>query len=268
MKAYVLEDLKEAERLERQSQNELYSYQNELRDFVPVEDGIILDAGCGSGIVSRYLSSKYSKARVIGCDFSLDRVNFCKNHTERYENLSYQFEDLSKLTFETASIDSIVLRYVIEHFPEVTRNAVLPELFRVLRPNSHIHVVDTDGFILNSFPQTPLVQKVCHELNTKKPIDLNIGRKIPYFLEQAGFVDIQWRVETQVFQDEALEFEKKMLEERLQQSLPFLGEFLGSKSTALTFTLEYLENLNLKNSVLFYNKFIVNGKKPGLRIQK
>ena len=34
----------------------------------------ILDAGCGSGVVSRYLATHFPTSRVIACDFSALRI--------------------------------------------------------------------------------------------------------------------------------------------------------------------------------------------------
>ena len=109
-----------------------------------------------------------------------------------------------------------------------------------------------------------MVQEVLGKMANGKPVDLRIGRKIPQMLEKAHFSEITWSVETHVFQGQKLQTEIELLHEKFEHTVGFLGQFLGSQTTANQFVKEYFECLDTKGAVLFYNKFIVQAKKPGL----
>ena len=129
MSNYVLENTKEFERLEKQSQNEAYDYRAELRGFTPKETGRILDAGCGSGVVARYLAQLYPNASISGCDASIDRVTQATILAQDIPNLKFRVENLNQMTSQNSSYDAIVCRYVLEHLPEEACATTLQEFY-------------------------------------------------------------------------------------------------------------------------------------------
>lgn len=262
---YVLESSSEFERLEKQSQNDAYDCSVELSEYTPKKNAIILDAGCGSGLVSRYLAETYSHTKVTGADFSEDRVRQAREHSKGIKNLNFQTENLNRLSFDHSHFDTVVCRYVLEHLSKDDLPRTLREFYRCLRPNGKIVAIDVDGFIYNLFPQTELVSKVIAELIAKQPLDMHIGRKLPHFMVKAGFENITWRIDTQSFQGERLQTELQLIKERFDQAMPFLISFLGSEETAKKFVKEYFESANQPGAVLYFNKFVVTGEKPGLR---
>jgi ubiquinone/menaquinone biosynthesis C-methylase UbiE len=265
MQKYVLENAEEFQRLEKQSQNKFYYFVEELKQFNPKTNGNILDAGCGSGIVSRYLAEFYPLASVVGCDFSDIRVSQAKNAAAGISNLQFQTENLTQLSFENSSFDAINCRYVLEHLNPSDLQKVVKELYRCMRPNGVLCVIDIDGLLYNVHPKTKLVDEVLQRILANNNVNFNIGREIPMLLTQAGFSDVTWRVEPMVFQGTDLEQEKQLMKERFDQAMPFLNSITGNESESRQFVQEYLEGLSAPNAVLFYNKFIVQAVKQGLR---
>lgn len=97
--SYALEHRAECERLERQSELELYDYKSELRGLPVKEWTSILDAGCGSGVVRRYLATQHPKSHVVGCDFSGQRLEQAREAAHTIPNLDFEQQDLGKLTY-------------------------------------------------------------------------------------------------------------------------------------------------------------------------
>lgn len=204
MKNYVLESEKEFERLERQSQNKAYDYKTELSNFSPRETGTILDAGCGSGVVTRYLAKKFNRAHVVGCDASNQRIGQAINHLNlsadlKTENISFQTQDLSKLSFSPSSFDGVVCRYVLEHMSNENALRALQNFYRCMRPSGKLCIIDIDGLIYNLFPQTEFLENSFSKIKQLKDIDLNIGRKLPHLIREAGFNNVKWEIETLQF---------------------------------------------------------------------
>lgn len=64
---------------------------------------------------------------------------------------------------------------------------------------------------------------------------------------------------------EALQTEIELIEQRFALTLPTFAELLGTEKRAREFQSSYLAALREPGSVLFYNKFVVSGRKPGLK---
>ena len=273
MSNYVLENINEFERLEKQSNNKSYNYEVELKDFSPKPNGAILDAGCGSGIVTRYLANKYPNAQVVGCDFSAQRISQATNHFHSVNhhlpsNISFRAENLTNMTFNASSFDAINCRYVLEHMSNPDALQTLEEFHRCMRPNGKLSVIDIDGLIYNLFPRTNYLENSFTVIQNLSGIDLNIGRKLPFLITTAGFTNVQWKIETLQFQDEDLTDETQLIEERFELAMPTLTNVLGGENKAHQFVEEYFACLKKPGAVLFYNKFIISAEKSVLKIQR
>lgn len=266
MSNYILENASEFERLEKQSQNKFYDFESELRDFHPKANSVILDAGCGSGVVSRYLAHQFPHSKVIGGDFSGERVQQAARFANQIQNLEFRELNLLNADFESSSVDALVCRFVLEHLGHDQVKVALSELYRCLRPGGKACVIDIDGYVNNVFPKTPFMDDCCRKIEAVKTVNFNIGRELPFLLGQSGFVNVQWRIETMQFRHEDLRNEAILVKERFLQAMPFLISVLGEVGIARRFMDEYLETLNAPNAVLFYNKFIVLAEKQGLKI--
>lgn len=268
MSQYVLEDQQEFDRLERQSKTQAYNFKKELSEFSPKKTGHLLDAGCGSGIVTRYLAERFPKASVIGCDASTDRINQAKPLGKLFKNCQFQVENLRALSFADQSLDGIVCRFVLEHLNGEQQREVIREFFRCLKPGGKLCLIDIEGYLYNVYPQTPLMSELFHVLDQANSVDLKIGKKLPNLVNAQGFSHLQWKIETHDFQGEAKQVESQLIRERFDQTLPALTQLLGSLEKAKKFTDEYLTVLNRPDAVLFYNKFIVQAEKPKLKSLK
>jgi len=263
--SYVLESPEETERLERQSTFDAYNYRNELSGFFPKKNGNILDAGCGSGIVARHLAQSYPDAQVVGCDFSEIRIAQATSLAHGISNLHFQKENLTQLSFETASFDGINCRYVLEHLSDLDVPKVLSELYRCIRPNGILCAIDIDGLLYNVFPKTEFMHSVLSKIAVVKSVNFNIGRQIPNLLSQAGFSNVSWKIEPMQFQGPNLEVEIQLMKERFDLAMPFLTSITGGEEDSRRFIEEYFECLQAPNAVLFYNKFIVHAEKTGFK---
>jgi len=114
-----------------------------LLDLVaPTASDIILDLGTGSGYVAFALANYNQKSSVIGMDIVTDTLN--RNQEKAQElansNLTFVIYDGSLYPFEDESIDTIVTRYALHHFPNI--NESLCEMYRVLKKNGKIVISD------------------------------------------------------------------------------------------------------------------------------
>jgi methylase of polypeptide subunit release factors len=74
---YLLDSDEEPLRLERQSR--IYGYEDDLRHLALAPTEQVLDAGCGSGAITRAIAKAVPKGQAIGVDRESKYVDFVSN---------------------------------------------------------------------------------------------------------------------------------------------------------------------------------------------
>jgi len=102
----------------------------EARDLA---GGSWLDAGCGTGTLSRLLAERGCK--VLGVDAAREMVEAAGQQVQRGESVQLKFErveTIARLPMASHSFDGVLCSSVLEYVPDV--DACLREFARVLRP--------------------------------------------------------------------------------------------------------------------------------------
>ena len=108
-----------------------------------VAGATVLDAGCGTGYLSRKLHA--CGAHGIGVDFSDKMIRIARS---KAEHIDFRVDSCSELgTVDDASIDIVIANYVLMDIPDLT--GALRAFFRVLRPGGSLVAV----FSHPCFPQ-------------------------------------------------------------------------------------------------------------------
>jgi len=108
------------------------NFLRQLKSFLQ-KDQKVLDAGCGTGLFSRFLPDG-----SYGIDINPRNLAKARQHAPA---INFMEADLEQLPFENDSFDLIIITEVIEHFPDPLK--LLSELKRVLK---------TGGVILGTVP--------------------------------------------------------------------------------------------------------------------
>lgn len=259
---YILENQNEFSRLEKQSSYPEYDFRSELRALKIPVGGKVLDAGCGSGLVTRYLAQTYPTSIIIGCDASEVRIAQAEEASRKQANIEFQVDDISHTRFKSETFDAIVCRYVMQHLSASKQRETVNELSRCLKPGGVLYMIDADGILANLYPQSLELKNAMNEVQSKCSIDLYSGRKIPFLLYEAGIVGIETVSYSVNFTGEALQREIELMATRLESATPALIYALGDELTAKKFKKEYLKALNAPGSFYFHTMFIVIGNKP------
>jgi len=93
-----------------------------LLDLVnPKENDTILDLGTGSGYIAFPLSELNQNINVIGMDIVIDTLvrNTNKAVKQGRENLEFTAYDGIILPFRDGSLNTIITRYALHHFPNI-----------------------------------------------------------------------------------------------------------------------------------------------------
>src|SRR3989338_11665502 len=102
------------------------------------ENQVILDAGCGQGVVSTYLAKKYG-SKIFGItlvSFEVERAQERAKNLGVQEKTKYQVMDYSATNFPDNYFDAIYTTETLSHSPDIHKT--LQEFFRVLKPGGKI----------------------------------------------------------------------------------------------------------------------------------
>ncbi len=259
--SYANEHEDESTRLEWQAKQKHYNIYEEFHQLKLKKSSKVLDAGCGSGLLSRYLLEIEKNLQIDACDFSELRIQQAKNLSKgaKFSKINFIHADLEKLQIRDDTYDLIVSRYVYEHLKDP--KVVTSELYRVLKKDGEINIVDFDGVFVNLYSTNERFNQLFTIIKNNFLSDLNIGRKLPAILKQSGFRKITWSVSAEQFSGEDLQMEYKNNKERLRLAKKTLTHLLGNYNLAEEFSKLYLEEMLKEENTLFYNKFIVSAIK-------
>lgn len=107
-------------------------------------------------------------------------------------HLVQEHADVYQLPYENNTFDLVIARLVFQHLSKPVDAA--KEVYRVLKPGGQFIIVDIDDQYVITYP--PLshafdqLQKALALLQSKKGGDRYIGRKLPSFMDRAGFTSI------------------------------------------------------------------------------
>ena len=259
---YPLEHENEAYRLEKQITMNNYLLEKELRQLSIPKNSLVMDAGCGSGLLSRYISKHFPQISIHAYDLSELRLKQAESltPTSDFKNISYYQTDLGKMeSIQDETYDFLINRFVLEHL--IDPQGAVSQFYRVLKPKGKVCIIDLDGVFLNIYTANPkfnrLHQKIIHEW----PTDLFVGRKIPTLLKNAHFHNISFENQVMNFKGKDLEDELELTKERITFASPYFEKIFNSRQDLEYYKRAYLEEFVKESTVIFYNKFIVYAEK-------
>lgn len=101
-------------------------------------EDLVLDAGCGYGVVACYLAKK-TKAKIIGIDINQYEIHKAKARAEKLglqNKVSFFVKDYSETGFPKNHFDAIYTMETLSHSPDLQKT--LKEFFRILKPGGRI----------------------------------------------------------------------------------------------------------------------------------
>lgn len=150
----------------------------------------VLDAGCGSGSITRDIAQAVMPGRVTGIDRDASQIARAGRLAEGLELMNARFVTggVYDLPFERDSFDLVFSHGLFERLPDPA--SALAELRRVLRPGAQIALCSLDWDELRMEKPTPGAFGAIAAYRTQleaNGIDTAAGGKLATWLEDGGF---------------------------------------------------------------------------------
>lgn len=182
----------EQERLEKQAKQLDLILEKEL-ELIKLQPGMqVLDAGCGSGAVTRKMARIVSPGTVTGVDLSFLEEARTIAKKENLTNIRYEEANINKLPFPDGKFDVTYSRLVMMHLPDPVKS--LREMKRVTRKDGIVAVSDFDDATLIWYPAVPELEalwKSFGDYSKSIKSDRFVGRKLSSLLSQAGLSQVK-----------------------------------------------------------------------------
>ncbi|KFY17668.1 hypothetical protein V492_00476 [Pseudogymnoascus sp. VKM F-4246] len=106
-----------------------------LSKMTAPSDAVVLELGCGAGVPgTQLLSSRCSK--VIANDISKAQIELAKTRVKG--NVDFRQGDMTKLEFDSASLDAVVAFYSIFHLPRDEQPVLFKKIYSWMKPGSYL----------------------------------------------------------------------------------------------------------------------------------
>lgn len=162
-----------------------YSQAQKLLSVVPGD--IVLDAGCGSGVLSYFIAKDNPSSKVIGIDCNASAIAFCRSKYS-LPNLKFKKCLVDKLDFKDESISKFAFLEVIEHIYDHQAKQVLKQFHRLLKKGGRV-VISTPNYA----SLWPLIEytldkfKLIPQLSVEQHVEKYTGNKLITLGHETGF---------------------------------------------------------------------------------
>jgi SAM-dependent methyltransferase len=153
----------------------------------------VLDAGCGTGEITRRLAQLLPGARLLGVDIIDAHLARARAASAPLgERVRFEHRSLFELGLPDGAFDLVVCRHVLQAVPHAER--ALAELARVARGGGWLHLIVEDYLMINFEPRVLDPDDFWNEgprrFGEATGTDLRIGRRTYGILRRLGLTDI------------------------------------------------------------------------------
>ncbi|MFC1798385.1 methyltransferase domain-containing protein [Thermodesulfobacteriota bacterium] len=154
---------------------------------------LILEAGCGIGAQTVFLTRNSPEAQFVAIDISRESIDQAKTaaEKEKINNVSFQKADIFDLPFAEASFDHVFICFVLEHLPAPIK--ALQYLCQALKPGGSITVIEGDHGSFYCHPESKeagLAVQCLIDIQAEANGNALIGRQLYPLLIEAGLYEV------------------------------------------------------------------------------
>ena len=108
----------------------------------------ILDVGCSVGISTTFLREAFPNCHIEGIDLSPYFLAIASFNARHSKTLSFSHQNAEFTNFQDKKFDLVCSSFLFHELPKTARLAILKEIFRILKPEGTIAILDLNPLIL------------------------------------------------------------------------------------------------------------------------
>ncbi|MCP4345141.1 MAG: class I SAM-dependent methyltransferase [Desulfobacterales bacterium] len=153
-----------------------------LANYVPDKKGMILDVGCGTGLVGSELNC-HGFSNITGIDISANILKEAESKKVYAQTMKHNL--LEPFPFEKSSFEAVVCAGVFSRFDESEINDILNEFSKVTRD---------EGFMVFTHREDLINPLLIEKIEEREEMRIeSITDPLPYFLMDENYKDIYIR---------------------------------------------------------------------------
>lgn len=110
-------------------------------DAVLPTKGLIVDLGCGDGVLTAHLAQHHPQRQVLGVDSNTNKLALAR-HRYRAPNLTFKLADVRQVNLKQAS--ACILSDVLHHLSPASQNQLLEKISHQLKPGVTCLIKEVD----------------------------------------------------------------------------------------------------------------------------
>ncbi len=115
-----------------------YVYKNWINSLELNNNEKIIELGCGSGNLSKYILNKIPNGFLTGVDISEYFLSNARKRFRDYDNIELLLGEIPDLDIKNNSYDRVIIHYVLHDIPCEKRFTILETLSKKLKENRKI----------------------------------------------------------------------------------------------------------------------------------
>lgn len=152
---------------------------------------VILDACCGTGLLTEYLGKCFPDSQVVGIDNASNMIQYAEQY-HGATNISYKDEDITVLNpFRKTFADLIVCSWAVSHIPSESQKAMASNLCNYLKDGGKLLILfPVMGSLLSI-----TIQEIVKSDRWQQLLNQYSGSRVTYtedayddLLKEAGFI--------------------------------------------------------------------------------
>jgi ubiquinone/menaquinone biosynthesis C-methylase UbiE len=160
-------------------------FKRKLTRLANIQPGMkVLDLGCGTGTLTLMLRDSHPEAEIIGMDGDPQVLEIARRKAQG-SNIQWDEGLASRLPYPDSTFDRVVTSLVIHHLVTDDKRRAFKEIYRVLKPNGELHVLDFGA------PHSPPTRFMTIYMRRLEETADNFDGLIPRFMTEAGFSEVQ-----------------------------------------------------------------------------
>ena len=143
--------------------------------YSSINDGdSIIDLGCGSGLITNIIASKYKKSKITAVDFC-DSIEYAKSFSKetKIKNVSYSKKDILKLN--NKKYDVVMCIGVLHHIPEFEK--AVEKIKKLANKKIILGVYHPTGKILKKAFKLDYANSILYSDQEEVPFELSWTKK-------------------------------------------------------------------------------------------